>query len=275
MFDSFGIPKDNPIYDNMLIRSSKNTEEILDHSDVNTIYTCSPLCYNIVKHNNPKELNIINAGLKILENDKKKNKKANLQCMWRISDESLNALLPYISKRIIRISMKDFKMLIQRETPKAPFLSEFEQSAREQLEKLEGTQGGFVFIVENKDKLGINNSIDDPTTGISVELLIDDIEKYSLDYLLNNQFIAFMGWMGNNSAAHHIDKLKLLSYRNQYLTEDYSYNFDSSIRKVNEEVMKQNIEKSRLKKQEIERQKMERKMKKKEMRKKKREEETS
>lgn len=275
MFDSYGIPKDNPIYDNMLVRSPKNPDEIKDYSDVNTIYTCSPLCYNIVKHNNPKELNIINAGLKILENDRKRNKKANLQCKWRISDESLHSLLPFISKRIVKISMKDFKMLIQRDTPKAPFLSEFEPSAKEQLESLEGIHGGFVFVVENEDKIENYTPIDDKSTSISIELKPDDIENYSLDYLLKNQFIAFLGWKGTNSAAHHIDKLKLLSYRNQYLTPDYSFNFDPTIRKVNEEAKRQSIEKSRLKKKEIERQKLERKNMKKEMKKKKKEENVS
>lgn len=246
--------------------------EILQPSDINVIYSSSALCQSIVLNNKSSDVNIINAGYKILDNDAKKNRKIAISCDWRIGNDALPFVLPYITNRIVNITFNDFLLLIRRDPSNPPYFSDFYSETANQLKNMNGGLGGCLFVVKNNLQSRSLNILVDRDTNFAIDESFKHLDLTTLKDLLQNKFIAFLGWRGATSVSHNIDKLMLKSLRNLYLSENYNYNIDFTPKPVNEEVKRQNIEKSKIRKQAEQQKKLERKNERAEERRKRRQE---
>ncbi|XP_015759001.1 PREDICTED: tRNA (cytosine(34)-C(5))-methyltransferase-like [Acropora digitifera] len=83
---------------------------------------------------------VINTGMKVFaraEND-------NVKCSFRLMQEGIEAMLPFISKRKVLITQEDVTILLSQNRP---FCDQFSSTTKEQFEKIEG-QGCIVYVYD-------------------------------------------------------------------------------------------------------------------------------
>ncbi|XP_066546679.1 RNA cytosine C(5)-methyltransferase NSUN2 [Amia ocellicauda] len=80
--------------------------------------------------NNSERMKVINTGVKVWSRN---NDGEQFGCAFRLAQEGIYTLFPYINARIINISVEDIKVLLTQENP---FLSKLENEAHEQAKKL-------------------------------------------------------------------------------------------------------------------------------------------
>ncbi|XP_068700887.1 RNA cytosine-C(5)-methyltransferase NSUN2-like isoform X1 [Montipora foliosa] len=83
---------------------------------------------------------VINTGMKVIaraEND-------NVSCAFRLMQEGIEAMVPFISKRKVSITQEDVITLL---TQDRPFCDQFSSTTREQFNKIEG-QGCIVYLYD-------------------------------------------------------------------------------------------------------------------------------
>lgn len=81
--------------------------------------------------NNSEKMKVINTGVKVWSRN---NDGEQFGCAFRLAQEGIYTLCPYIRARIVHISMEDVKVLLTQENP---FLSKLEDDAHNQAKKLE------------------------------------------------------------------------------------------------------------------------------------------
>lgn len=81
--------------------------------------------------NNSERMKVINTGVKVLSRN---NDGEQFGCAFRLAQEGVYTLCPYIRARIINISVEDVKVLLTQENP---FLSKLGDDAHKQAKKLE------------------------------------------------------------------------------------------------------------------------------------------
>jgi tRNA (cytosine34-C5)-methyltransferase len=183
---------------NLLIRSKQEIDK-----RNNKIYFVNDLIYHIVLENNKAieekrpELRLIHLGLRIFENEAKKNKKLELKCDWRLVPESLDVISSYITKRIVPIGRKDFEKLLS--DPEPVFFTELSEETGQLLKNL--SLGCCIFQLQ--PEYNPNAS--------------------SLTNTLYSKKLSFIGWRGYHSCKLFIPSLELQSLRNLYLSSDYNY----------------------------------------------------
>ncbi|CAH3020936.1 unnamed protein product [Porites evermanni] len=83
---------------------------------------------------------VVNTGMKVIA----RSEADNVACHFRLMQEGIEALLPYITKRKVAITQEDVIILL---TQDRPFCSEFSSTTRDQLSSIEG-QGCIVYLYE-------------------------------------------------------------------------------------------------------------------------------
>jgi len=128
----FGIKDDFPI-SQLFSRSEKSP----------IMYFVSPGVKELFVNDKQDRLLVINMGIKMFI----KHHVTDSKCPYRLSQEGMPWLFPYITKRIITITEKDFDILL---TTKDPFFSTFTDSVQRGLQALD--QGPVVFVLDPKCK---------------------------------------------------------------------------------------------------------------------------
>ncbi|XP_023684523.2 RNA cytosine C(5)-methyltransferase NSUN2 [Paramormyrops kingsleyae] len=86
--------------------------------------------------NNSEKMKVINTGVKVWSRN---NDGEEFGCAFRLAQEGIYTLFPYIGARVVDISVEDIKVLLTQENP---FLSKLESEAQAQAKKL--TMGSIV-----------------------------------------------------------------------------------------------------------------------------------
>lgn len=86
------------------------------------------------------EHKVVNTGMKVIA----RAEVDNAGCLFRLMQEGIEAVLPYINKRKVTISQEDLVILL---TQDRPFCTEFSSATKEQLDKIED-QGCIVYVYE-------------------------------------------------------------------------------------------------------------------------------
>jgi len=142
-------------------------------------------------------IKVINAGVRVLQNDANKNKKLGLQSHVRLTGEGLPFVMPFLSKQVITIDRELFEYLLKHDD--APLLDTITNEAmRAEIEKC--SIGPIAVRVVGKFEKG--NALDEA--------------RYW-------QPLDFPGWKGATSVRLSISKIDLKSLRNLYLSDNYDY----------------------------------------------------
>jgi len=94
--------KDNFPYDNLLARSDKSQR----------IYYVAPSVKTLLQADTKMRLRIVNMGVKLFE----RNEAAYVECDLRIVQEGLNYLLPFLTKRIIALTLDEFVLIVRNKS---------------------------------------------------------------------------------------------------------------------------------------------------------------
>ncbi|PFX21833.1 tRNA (cytosine(34)-C(5))-methyltransferase-like [Stylophora pistillata] len=86
------------------------------------------------------EHKVVNTGMKVIA----RAEVDNAGCLFRLMQEGIEAVLPYMNKRKVTISQEDLVILL---TQDRPFCTEFSSATKEQLDKIED-QGCIVYVYE-------------------------------------------------------------------------------------------------------------------------------
>jgi hypothetical protein len=126
----YGLRDDFPV-SNFIVRSENSPK----------IYLVSPSVSEILNNDERKVIRVINTGIKtFMKHDAKD---LTYDCQYRICQEGLNAILPFVSKRIVTITEADFMILL---TTKDPFIKLFSESVKNTLNSL--SSGSLIFMVD-------------------------------------------------------------------------------------------------------------------------------
>uniref|UniRef100_A0A3P8PVM2 tRNA (cytosine(34)-C(5))-methyltransferase n=1 Tax=Astatotilapia calliptera TaxID=8154 RepID=A0A3P8PVM2_ASTCA len=93
--------------------------------------------------NNSERMKVINTGVKVWSRN---SEGEEFGCAFRLAQEGIYTLQPYIRSRIIRVSVEDIKVLLTQENP---YLSKLEDEAHAQAQKI----GTVKYRYENSDSL--------------------------------------------------------------------------------------------------------------------------
>ncbi|KAG7500215.1 tRNA (cytosine(34)-C(5))-methyltransferase [Solea senegalensis] len=93
------------------------------------LYMVSKELRNVLQ-NNSERLKVINTGVKVWSRN---SDGEEFGCAFRLAQEGIYTLQPYIRSRIIKVSVEDIKVLLTQENP---FLSKLEEDAHTQAKKL-------------------------------------------------------------------------------------------------------------------------------------------
>lgn len=203
--------------------------------DVNMIYRVSAPVHELLRRS--KGQRFVSAGIRFVENFAKKNKHLTLDCGWRITAEGLSGISHLLRRHVVQIGLEDFKTLLRLEKPK---FEEFTEKLRKHLEQVAVAGVGVVAI-------NVIPSLDyEDLTSEQKEEKLSQMSKRERLIHTTNQWV--MGWLGFTSFTLAIRKLELKSWKNLYLTNDYSFEFDPTVVIVNEEEKAELIRQGREKK---------------------------
>ena len=211
--------------------SGNTVPNMLQIEHVNMIYKVSAPVHDLL--NRTRGHRFVSAGIRFLENFSKRNKHLSLDCDWRITAEGLSAVSSFLTRRVVQVGLIDFKTLLSVAQPK---FSEFTDPLKAHLEELVKSGVGVVAIHVVPEALS-------------------DAELQSLserERLIRTTPQWVMGWLGGTSCTLAIRKLELKSWRNFYLTSDYTHEFDPTVNNVSAEEKAALIEAGRAKKAERE-----------------------
>ncbi|CAH2283899.1 tRNA (cytosine(34)-C(5))-methyltransferase [Pelobates cultripes] len=93
------------------------------------LYMVSKELRNVLLHNSEK-MKVINTGIKVLCRN---NDGEQYGCAYRLAQEGIYSLYPFIRSRIVSVSVDDIKILLTQENP---FLSKFSKETQKQAEDL-------------------------------------------------------------------------------------------------------------------------------------------
>ncbi|KAM4705052.1 RNA cytosine C(5)-methyltransferase NSUN2 [Rhinophrynus dorsalis] len=94
------------------------------------LYMVSKELRNVLLHNSEK-MKVINTGIKVLCRN---NDGEQYGCAYRLAQEGIYTLYPFISSRIVTVSLEDIKVLLTQENP---FLSKFSSETQKQTKDLD------------------------------------------------------------------------------------------------------------------------------------------
>jgi len=83
---------------------------------------------------------VVNTGMKVIA----RAEADNVDCFFRLMQEGIEALLPFINKRKVFVTQEDVMILL---TQDRPFCTEFSSTTRQQFDNIEG-QGCIVYVYE-------------------------------------------------------------------------------------------------------------------------------
>ncbi len=128
-----------------------------------------------------RKAHIINSGLKIFT--KHSSKDSSIPCSYRLVTEGLPVLAPHLTKRLVRITQSDLRLLLETENP---FFSSFLPTTREQLEKMPCGSVAFVLdFKEGEESLWIPTQYYAGWVGkTSCHLLLSMVERRSLELMM-------------------------------------------------------------------------------------------
>ena len=204
--------------------------------EINMIYKASAPVHELLRRT--RGIRFVSAGVRFVENFSKRNKHLKLSCDWRVTAEGLLAVSQYLTRHVVQVGLDDFRALLRLNQPK---FEEFSESLRDNVTTLAKDGVGVVAI----------HLVPTPPTAEEASLL----SKRELALRTTPQWV--MGWLGKASFTHAIPKLELKSWRNFYLTSDYSFEFDPTINTITDEAKALLIETNRAKKAEREAQRKE------------------
>ncbi|KAN0029117.1 hypothetical protein ACTFIV_010990 [Dictyostelium citrinum] len=116
----YGLTKEFPM-DNLLTRG-KNSQKI---------YWASDSVLSIISNESNKSLKVINCALKLFQ---RHDGLGAMECAYRISQDSVLWIEPFLSKRIITITHDDLVMIFKKNEP---FFTDFNESICQQLKDME------------------------------------------------------------------------------------------------------------------------------------------
>ncbi|ORX46233.1 multisite-specific tRNA:(cytosine-C(5))-methyltransferase [Piromyces finnis] len=185
------LPKDDPIIEKIKefygLSSEFPQEQWVVRTEgekFRTVYFISDSVKSILNSEDSHRILVVNSGVKMFfrnEGD------GNVKCSYRIVNEGLNTLSPYLSeKRIINATLEDLRVLLEEDYP---HINGFTENTKSALEGLD--QGSFVlrFIPsesDNNDNCLIRTKLELPVwkARSSVNLLMKKAEKKSLAWRL-------------------------------------------------------------------------------------------
>ncbi|ESN96523.1 hypothetical protein HELRODRAFT_68497, partial [Helobdella robusta] len=129
IIEFYGISDDFP-FDQLMVRC--------DTGKKRNIYFVSSVIKQLVQKNEDK-FKFINFGVKILSRSVSK----DVECEFRLVQDGLHLLYPYITKRVVKVTRADVVTLLSSENP---YINRFSKLAHDQMQSLD--QGGCVFLYE-------------------------------------------------------------------------------------------------------------------------------
>jgi len=167
----FGIKDDFPI-NQLMVRSLKNMK----------IYFMTKDCRGLFQADSKEQLRIVNAGVKLFA----KHDAKGTDCTYRIAQEGLHWLMPYITKRVLTITEKDFIRLLQVKDVSITQLEPETQAAAQKILSTEGNAGSVVYSLSPKSTKFAGLSVTGWLSKHTVHLLvkkkeIDALKKLMID----------------------------------------------------------------------------------------------
>lgn len=97
-----------------------------------------------LKSRSAKRLKVVNTGLKLFEYNSRK-----CECAYRICQEGLPMIRPFMTKRVVSVSLADFLKILETQKESAE-VSAFSEATQKQLEAME--VGACVFELDGEAK---------------------------------------------------------------------------------------------------------------------------
>lgn len=182
--------------------------------DVNMIYKVSAPVHDLLRRSSGHRF--VSAGIRFVENFSKRNKHLSLECDWRITAEGLSGVSQLLQHHVVTVGLEDFRVLLRVHQPK---FEEFSPKLAAHLAEVVKGGVGVVAI----------HIVPEP---LSEEVLASMTKR---ERLISTTEQWVMGWLGFTSFTLAIRKLELKSWRNLYLTPDYSFEFDPIINTISDE----------------------------------------
>jgi 16S rRNA C967 or C1407 C5-methylase (RsmB/RsmF family) len=208
------------------LTNTPNMKLITRSTQHNRVYYVTDIVYRVVMDHykavtEKKDcLRVINLGLRLFENQHKKNKKLGLECDWRPVPESLDFSRRFLKKRVIPMRKSDFLKFLS--SSESIFFSNLSVDCRSALEFIGGGSCMFELIPEH-----------DPNAS-------------TLTNTLYGQKLHFSGFRGKYSASLFLSKLEEESLRNIYLSSKYNHvsppTHNSGEKKKDDEAAEENKE---------------------------------
>lgn len=229
---------DSEQFAHLLIRSTQDPNALAEDGtelrpvgvdDVNMIYKVSAPVHDLLRRSSGHRF--VSAGIRFVENFSKRNKHLTLDCDWRITAEGLEGVSHLLNRHVITVGLEDFRTLLRMSQPK---FEEFTPKLAAHLAEVVKGGVGVVAI----------HIVPEP---LSEEALAAMTKR---ERLINTSEQWVMGWLGFTSFTLAVRKLELMSWRNLYLTPDYSFQFDPVINTISDEEKAVLIEANRKRKEE-------------------------
>ena len=182
--------------------------------DVNMIYKVSAPVHDLLRRSSGHRF--VSAGIRFVENFSKRNKHLSLDCDWRITAEGLAGVAHLLNRHVVTVGLSDFRVLLRANQPK---FEEFTPALAAHLAEVVKGGVGVVAI----------HVVPEP---LSEDVLASMSKR---ERLINTTPQWVMGWLGFTSFTIAIRKLELKSWRNLYLTSDYTYEFDPVVNTISDE----------------------------------------
>jgi hypothetical protein len=141
------------------------TEQLVTHSKINKrIYFVSKGVINLLTSDKRNQLKLVSAGVKLFSSIKIRNELDTTFCKYRICQDALLYLLPFMTKRLMFVDTDFFVKLLKENDVKIPELED-----KELLSILDNMLTGYVAVINVKNK---------PENHDVTKLNYDDYIKY-------------------------------------------------------------------------------------------------
>jgi len=151
-------------------------------------------------------LKVIQAGVRILQNDERKNKKLRdeLENHVRLTTEGLVYLAPHVTKQIVTLDRQTFENLLKLDGDASlPFESMMDPNLR---------------FVLNECAIG--------PTALVVRVEVSAASSV-LDFARYSKPLSFPAWRGASSLRLNVSKTYLKSLRNLFLSDEYTFDLSA------------------------------------------------
>eukprot|EP01132_Coremiostelium_polycephalum_P004721 gene4721-5895_t len=116
----YGLSKEFPV-DQLLSRSEKSAK----------IYLGTKSVFDLIRYDTTRKMKIINTGLKIFQRHEGLGR---MECPYRISQDAIQWIVPFMSKRVINMTHQDLSMIIEK---MEPLFTHFPAEIEAQLKQME------------------------------------------------------------------------------------------------------------------------------------------